>query len=167
VSTRWALILGASSGFGAAASRSFAAAGFGILGVHLDRRGAQPAIDALVTDLEATGQPVHFFNGNAADAQTRADTVSTIQGLLAADGGTIGVLMHSLAFGTLTRLVEEGTGVSKGAGVHRSVTKKQLDMTMDVMANSLVYWTQDIVGAGLMVEGGRIFAMTSSGSHQS
>jgi enoyl-[acyl-carrier-protein] reductase (NADH) len=32
------------------------------------------------------------------------------------------------------------------------------------MAHSLVYWTQDVVGRGLMQEGGRIYAMTSSGS---
>ena len=38
-----------------------------------------------------------------------------------------------------------------------------MDMTLDVMAHSLVYWTQDVVGRGLMGRGGRIFAMTSSG----
>jgi enoyl-[acyl-carrier-protein] reductase (NADH) len=31
------------------------------------------------------------------------------------------------------------------------------------MAHSLVYWTQEVVGRGLMGDGGRIFAMTSSG----
>jgi enoyl-[acyl-carrier-protein] reductase (NADH) len=36
-------------------------------------------------------------------------------------------------------------------------------MTLDVMAHSLVYWAQDVVGRGLMGAGGRIFAMTSSG----
>jgi len=35
---RWALILGASSGFGAAASRALARAGMNIFGVHLDPR---------------------------------------------------------------------------------------------------------------------------------
>jgi enoyl-[acyl-carrier protein] reductase III len=36
-------------------------------------------------------------------------------------------------------------------------------MTLDVMAHSLVYWTQDVVGHGLMGTGGRVFAMTSAG----
>src|SRR5205823_13688129 len=39
----------------------------------------------------------------------------------------------------------------------------QMDMTLDVMAHSLVYWAQEIVGRGLMGRGGRIYAMTSSG----
>jgi NAD(P)-dependent dehydrogenase (short-subunit alcohol dehydrogenase family) len=38
-----------------------------------------------------------------------------------------------------------------------------MDMTLDVMANSLVYWTQDLVQRKLMGSGGRIFAMTSAG----
>lgn len=36
-------------------------------------------------------------------------------------------------------------------------------MTLDVMGHSLVYWTQELVERGLMREGGRIFAMTSTG----
>ena len=43
------------------------------------------------------------------------------------------------------------------------VNKAQVDMTLDVMANSLVYWTQDLVAADLLGQGGRIFAMTSAG----
>jgi len=38
-------------------------------------------------------------------------------------------------------------------------------MTMDVMANTLVYWTQGVISHGLMKKGGRVFAMTSSGGH--
>ena len=44
-----------------------------------------------------------------------------------------------------------------------AVTKAQMDMTLDVMAHSLVYWTQELVRRGLMGRGGRIYAMTSSG----
>ena len=81
--------------------------------------------------------------------------------------GRIEVLLHSLAFGTLTTLVDPPD--SKG----RQVRRRQLDMTMDVMANSLVYWVQDLVGGGLLATGpasggpggARVFAMTSSGSH--
>jgi len=39
----------------------------------------------------------------------------------------------------------------------------QLEMTLDVMAHSLVYWTQDLVRTGLVGSGTRIFAMTSAG----
>ena len=39
-----------------------------------------------------------------------------------------------------------------------------MEMTLDVMANSLVYWTQGLVAKKLMGEGGRIYAMTSAGS---
>ena len=38
-------------------------------------------------------------------------------------------------------------------------------MTLDVMANSLVYWTQELHYAGLLAPGARIFAMTSAGDH--
>ena len=38
-----------------------------------------------------------------------------------------------------------------------------MDMTLDVMAHSLVYWAQELVGRGLMGPGGRIYAMTSAG----
>jgi enoyl-[acyl-carrier-protein] reductase (NADH) len=41
-----------------------------------------------------------------------------------------------------------------------------MEMTMDVMANSLVYWTQDLYWRKLLSRGTRIFAMTSSGSHR-
>ena len=45
----------------------------------------------------------------------------------------------------------------------RSCVQKQIDMTVDVMAHSLVYWVQELVSANLMEKGGRIFAMTSAG----
>ena len=38
----WALILGASSGFGAATALELASAGMNIFGVHLDRRATMP-----------------------------------------------------------------------------------------------------------------------------
>ena len=37
---------------------------------------------------------------------------------------------------------------------------------MNVMAHSLVYWVQDLVSNKMMVDGSRIFAMTSSGSQR-
>ena len=80
---------------------------------------------------------------------------------LEADGtpGAVRVLLHSLAFGSLRPFVRDALEAGTDA-----VTQAQMEMTLDVMANSLVYWARDLVWRGLMVEGGRIFAMTSAGS---
>ncbi|MGH7545151.1 MAG: SDR family oxidoreductase, partial [Gemmatimonadota bacterium] len=68
---------------------------------------------------------------------------------------SVRVLMHSLAFGTLREFVPEDA--------KEALTKDQMEMTLDVMAHTLVYWTQAVVYRGLMGRGGRVFSMTSSG----
>jgi len=146
------VILGASSGFGAAAARAFARAGYDIAGVHLDRRAAQPQVEALIAELRASGRAVHFFNQNAADDDSRAQIVAQVAERCGP--GAVHGLLHTLAFGSLAPFV--------GA---RQVTRKQLEMTLDVMGSSLVYWAQDLVAAGCLADGGRIWAMTSAGSH--
>src|SRR5881397_4411485 len=69
--------------------------------------------------------------------------------------GQVRVMLHSLAFGTLKLFIADP--------MKDAVTQPQMDMTLDVMAHSLIYWTQELVGRGLMTRGGRIYAMTSSG----
>ena len=49
-------------------------------------------------------------------------------------------------------------------GESGTLGRRHMDMTLDVMAHSLVYWAQDLVGRGMMRHGSRIYAMTSSGS---
>lgn len=155
----WALILGGSSGFGAASARAFAAAGYDIAVVHLDRRGTMPQVEALQAEIAGMGRAAVFYNVNAADDERRAEIVRDLQDR----GANVRVLLHSIAFGSLLPFVppEAAPGEKQAKGASR----KQLEMTLDVMANSLVYWSQDLVNTGLLGRGGRIYAMTSSGSH--
>ena len=155
--TGWALVLGASSGFGAAASLALARAGCNIFGVHFDRKSTQPMAQRVLADVQAAGREAHFFNVNAADEERRADVAGEMERVLTARGemGQLRILIHSLAFGTLKLFIAEP--------MKDAVVKSQMDMTLDVMANSLIYWTQDVVGRGLMGQGGRIYAMTSAG----
>ena len=155
-SAPWALILGASSGFGEATSLELARSGYNIFGVHLDLRKTIANAERIQDEIRTQNREAIFFNVNAADAEKRATVVEAITERLAGEGGTIRVLLHSLAFGTLLPYV---AGTPKEA-----ISRKQLEMTVDVMAHSLVYWTQDLVARKLLGKGSRIFAMTSSGS---
>lgn len=155
---QWAFILGASSGFGAAAARELAKNGYNILGVHLDRQATMPGVHQLIRDIEATGHQALFYNDNAADEHKRHKIVDDFIERFHREGrAEVKVLMHSLAFGTLRPLV--------GRNESEMIKKAQLEMTLDVMANSLIYWTQDLVRQNLLGRGSRIFAMTSDGAN--
>ncbi len=146
-SPQWALILGASSGFGAAAAREFAAAGLNIFGVHLDLRETLPLAEQVQRDIRDAGREAVFFNINAADENKRREVLDSI------GQRPVRVLFHSLAFGTLKPFIGSD-----------AANKRQIEMTADIMGHSLVYWTRDLVERGLMRAGGRIYAMTSEGS---
>lgn len=153
----WALILGASSGFGEAAAIELAGLGFNIVGVHLDRKSTLPNAERIVAKIRELGREVLFFNANAADPDKRADILKAMKQRGEESGKPVNVrvLLHSLAFGTLKPYIAES--------VAEGINKAQMDMTMDVMANSLVYWTQDLVSQKFLGSGGRIFSMTSAG----
>jgi NAD(P)-dependent dehydrogenase (short-subunit alcohol dehydrogenase family) len=133
----WALVLGASSGFGAATSMALARAGLNVFGVHLDRKATLPNAERLVAEIKGVGREARFYNINAADEERRAETAADMERILRERGeeGQLRVMLH----------------------------QAQMDMTLDVMAHSLIYWAQELVGRGLMGRGGRIYAMTSSG----
>jgi enoyl-[acyl-carrier protein] reductase III len=150
VVTRWALILGASSGFGEAVAIELAGIGYNIYGVHLDRRETPPHAVEVEQKIHDAGREAVFFNINAADDEKRREVIERIR----ADGSEVGVLLHSLAFGALRPL----------AGAAEVASRRQIEMTSDVMGHSLVYWARDLLSNGLMKQGGRIYAMTSEGS---
>ena len=159
-SKKWALILGASSGFGEATALSFARDGRNVFGVHLDRKGTLHNVERIVDEITAAGRRAVFFNINAADHDRRAEAVAEMKRVVAEEGADSGidVLLHSLAFGTLKPFIADAPS--------DRIAPAQMEMTLDVMANSLVYWVQDLIGEGLVGEGAHIFAMTSAGGHR-
>ena len=157
--TEWGLILGASSGFGEANSLELARQGMNIFGVHLDRKQTLPNVERIVTEIQKNGRKAIFFNINAADELKRQEVIATIcQEFDQNPGSKLKLLLHSLAFGTLKPYITEKP--------EEAITKAQIEMTLDVMANSLVYWTQDLVRKKLMGQGSRIYAMTSAGGQR-
>ncbi|MDP1993777.1 MAG: SDR family oxidoreductase [Ignavibacteria bacterium] len=152
----WAVILGASSGFGEAASLQLAKDGYNIIGVHLDRQATMPNVERIVAEIKSFNVEPVFYNVNAADEEKRKEIIDDL--LKRTEGKPqVKVVMHSLAFGTLKPLIPKSG--------EQQITKAQIEMTIDVMANSLIYWVQDLVSNGLLINKARIFAMTSSGGH--
>jgi len=149
----WGLVLGASSGFGAATARELGRRGMSVIGVHLDRKATLPLAEAVAADVRAAGADAHLFNVNAADPDKRIQVCDHARDLTA--GRPLRLVLHSLAFGTLRPFVADDPA--------QQTTRAQLEMTLDVMAHSLVYWVQDLRVRGLLGEGSRVFAMTSSG----
>ncbi len=157
---KWALILGASSGFGAAASLALARSGYHIFGVHLDRRATLASAERVLSDIHAMNQKGIFFNVNAADPVRRAEVIQHCREEIGepSSGRCIEVLLHSLAFGTLKPYISSES--------EKAIRAADMNMTLDVMAHSLVYWVQDLHAAGMLREGAKIFAMTSAGGHR-
>jgi enoyl-[acyl-carrier protein] reductase III len=158
---RWALVLGASSGMGEATALALAGAGYRICGIHLDfRAGLEHVAEVKARIAEAGGEPL-FINMNAADDEKRASAIAQLGQWFERSRSNgrrpyVKVVLHSLAFGSLVPYLADDP--------KQAVDRKKMEMTQDVMANSLVYWVQDLWRAGLLERGSKIWAMTSEGS---
>jgi len=149
----WAVILGASSGIGKSCAIKLAQKGINIFGVYLRRPKDQ--IEALTTELEGYGVKVIFKKMSATNTEKRLEAM---EDLITLGDIRVKVFVHSLAFGALKPFIDSD---SKDA-----ISQKQIEMTLDVMGNSLVYWCQDLFRFGLLKKGSHIFGMTSSGSQR-
>lgn len=158
---RWALILGASSGMGEATSLALAANGYRICGIHLDFRAGLGHVEEVRSRIEAAGSEALFINMNAADDEKRAGAIETLRARFdesraAGRRPYVRIVMHSLAFGSLVPFIADDP--------KDAVDRKKMEMTQDVMANSLVYWVQDLYRAGFLETGSKVYAMTSEGT---
>jgi NAD(P)-dependent dehydrogenase (short-subunit alcohol dehydrogenase family) len=154
---KYALILGASSGFGGATTIELAKNGYNIIGIHLDRQVTMPNVNEIIKSIEKNKKTALYFNINAADQIKRNDVLDELKERSASEHNfKVNVLIHSLAFGTLKPFIT--------LKPEDSITKAQMEMTLDVMAHSLVYWTQGLLQRDMLANNGRIFALTSAGS---
>lgn len=154
----YALILGASSGFGEAVALELASAGFNILGVHMDRGAGLTKVEQIKRQITDHNVEALYFNLNAASDKNRELVIQRCLDHFKIKNidGKIKVFLHSLAFGSLAPYIHKD--------VKERLSQKQMDMTLNVMAHSLVYWARDLLFANLFTQGTKIFAMTSSGS---
>ena len=151
--TEWVLILGGSTGHGAATAKRLAKDGYGVISFHFDRGEAKKIAEETITEVnKTTGGNCHYFNTNAASVETMDKYIPQIKEITC--GQPVKLLLHSIAFGTTTNFFGE-----------KPVTQKQMDMTVHVMGNSLLYWTQKLFAADLLGKGSRVMGLTSEGNY--
>lgn len=148
-SRSWAVVLGASSGTGAAiASEVARSREYDVFGVHRGRYSEGAA--ALEEAISAAGRTLVL---RQADAATPEGAESGADALLEAAGRrSVKLFVHSLASASVGHLV-----VPPEQRLH----PKQLSKTFDVMAHSFLYWTQALVARDLLAPNARILGLTN------
>ena len=149
----WVLILGCSTGHGGATAKRLAKDGYGIIGFHFDRGDVKKEAESLKQKISSINNgKVHFWNINAASVETMDQYIPKIAEIT--NGAPVKLLLHSIAFGTTTNFFSD-----------KPVTQKQMDMTVHVMGNSLLYWTQKLFSKDLLGDGSRVVGLTSEGNY--
>lgn len=146
----WALILGASSGIGAACAKKLAQKGINIYGLYLRKKKSD--VEKITDNLKSFGVDVIYKKANASNVDSRNKIISELAEM---KNIRVKMLIHSVAFGTLKNMVGD-----------EPLTKSNIEMTQDVMCNNLIYWTQELHENNLLNNGSHIIAMTSAGGRK-
>ena len=117
----WALILGASSGIGAACAKKLAESGMNIYGIYL--RKPQSVIDELENYIKSQNVEVVFHKMNAMNDEKRLEVVNNLAKL-----GYVKTFIHSIAFGTLKPMLSKDD--------NSTLNQKNIEMTINVMGSS-------------------------------
>ena len=152
MSKEYALILGVSSGIGAACATQLAKDGVNIIGLYMRKPKAQ---------IEQLNNDITNHNVDSKLIKMNACNYDQMESLLSSDDFKnikIKVLVHSLAYGSMKSFIHKDKT--------QRLNKKNIEMTLDVMSNSLIYWVQSLLENDLLIEGSQIMAMTSSGGRR-
>ena len=147
----YALILGVSSGIGAECAKELASKGLNIIGLYM--RSPKDKISQLVEDITSHNVKVNLVKMNACN-------YDKMEELLLSDafkGIKIKTFIHSLAFGSMKPFI---------ANIDNQINRKNIEMTLDVMSNSIIYWTQHLYNNNFFIDGSQIIGMTSAGGRK-
>jgi NAD(P)-dependent dehydrogenase (short-subunit alcohol dehydrogenase family) len=146
---QWALVLGNTSGTGLAVSRSLAQEpGLHIFGMHRGNHAEGAA--EVRRDVEALDRRYEELVGEAGKQALIDEALDRIAEVVGPR--SIQIFVHSIANASIGYL----------ASGPKLLHHKQIDKTFNSMAHSFVYWTRGLVERDLLVDGGRILALTNA-----
>ena len=147
----WAVILGASSGIGAECANALAQKGINIYGIYLRKKKSD--IEKIENNLKKYNVKIIYKKANASNEIARKEIVQELSEI---KNIRIKFFIHSIAFGTLKKMI----------GKENQLMKKNIEMTLDVMCNNFIYWSQDLFEKSLFNKGSHILSMTSAGGRK-
>lgn len=144
---QWALILGASSGTGAAIAEAVARKpGLDVFGVHRGRYAESAA--QLEQAVQDTGRRVELWQ---ADASTPEAAEAGVEALRQVAGPrSVKLFVHSIAGASVGHFLSQGED---------RLHAKRIRRTFDTMAHSFVYWAQALVAADLLAPEARLLGL--------
>jgi NAD(P)-dependent dehydrogenase (short-subunit alcohol dehydrogenase family) len=147
----WALILGATSGAGAAIAKALARQpGLDIVGFH---RGNHPdGVAEVSAAVAAEGREMVWFEADAGKPELIAEEAAGIRARIGPH--SIRIVIHSIANASVGMLVS--------GPPEQWIHPKQISKTFDSMAHSFVYWTQALLRAELLAPRARILALDNA-----
>ena len=151
--SKWALILGGSSGLGWATAQKLAGHGWSLILLYRERRSDEDKLLASVEKLKQSGSEVICYNKDALKTDVQQQIADDL--LKKKLDGKINLLVHSIAKGSLKPL----TGENK-------LTHQDIQLTIQAMALSFYDWAQLLIDRQLVNRPARFIAFTSEGSHK-
>ncbi len=149
-----ALILGGSSGLGAATAQKLAGKGYDLVIVHRDRKADMMEIDSFFDEIRQEGTECYSFNSDAITPAKQQQLWAEIK--KAINGRKIKVMVHSIAKGNLKPLKGGTSGL----------TNQDFHLTIQAMATSLFDWVKLITDGGSFDSDARVIAFTSEGNRK-
>jgi NAD(P)-dependent dehydrogenase (short-subunit alcohol dehydrogenase family) len=147
--TQWAVILGASTGTGAAIARSVCVQpGLHVFGMH--RGHHQEEALQVEHDVRAFGRTCFLHRGEAGTwdaAQSGADRLLAVAG-----SRSVKLFVHSLANASLGLLTSQND---------QQFTSAQIQKTFDSMSHSFVYWVQAMIARDLLAPEAQILGLSN------
>lgn len=150
--SKWALILGGSSGLGLATAKKLSKHGFKIIIIHRDRKSDLEQVESCFKEITLDDNRLFSFNIDAINPIKRSELIQEIDKRIGTE--KIHVLVHSIAKGNLKPMVDENNVLSN----------QDFHLTIDAMAISLYDWVKDLVNTKLFSEDTRVISFTSEGN---
>jgi len=147
---RWALVLGVSTGTGAAISRSLARdPGLNIFGIH--RGHYMDDARALESDLRESGRKAHLLVADAGTPEGVQSCGAAIREIVPAR--SIAMMVHSLSGASIGHFLRDRDD---------AFTPRNIDKTFNYLAHSFVYWSQYLHEHDMLAPSARILGLTNA-----